>query len=483
MITAGELRAVPLLGGLEDADYAYLASIAEEQEYAPGQALALQGDPAEVMAVILEGKIEYRQEGVPDTPTFIGVAGELTGLIPFSRMTHYPATVRALARTRTARIARTHFPEMLGRIPVLEGRLIGALTDRVREATRAEQLHDKLVALGRLSAGLAHEMNNPAAALRRGTSHLRDRLRMLPDRTVSLAGRNPSGAEWAAVAALQRRKMGAARATPLSPLEASEREEAVGTWLEDHGVPEAWALADTLVAAGVTGEEMEALASSLPERALPDALAWLGCGLEAELLLREMEDAATRISVLVASVKSYSRMDETSTRAETDLHEGLESTLAMLSFKIRERGARVERDFDLAMPPLWAHAGELNQVWTNLLDNALDAIAPGGRIGIRTVRRGGEAVVEIRDDGPGIAPAIAKRLWEPVFTTKDVGEGSGLGLDIVRRIVVRHHRGDVGVESRPGETSFRVHLPLRAPDPDPAVEEEVLDAAARLPGA
>ncbi|HLL83038.1 MAG TPA: ATP-binding protein [Longimicrobium sp.] len=481
MIAADELRAIPVLGGLEDADYAYLASIAEEREYAPGQALALQGDPAEAMAVILEGKIQYRQEGVPDLPIFIGVAGELTGLLPFSRMTHYPATVRALARTRTARIARTQLPEMLGRIPVLEGRLISALTDRVREATRAEQLHDKLMALGRLSAGLAHEMNNPAAALRRGTSHLRAQLRMLRDRTVSLAGRNLSVAEFSALAALQRRKMGAARATQLSPLEASEREEVVGTWLEDHGVPEAWALADTFVAAGVTGEEMEALASSLPERALPDALAWLGGGLEAELLLREMEDAATRITVLVASVKSYSHMDETSTRAETDLHEGVESTLAMLSFKIRERGARVERDYDFAMPPLWANAGELNQVWTNLLDNALDAITPGGRIGIRTVRRGDEAVIEIRDDGPGIPPAIAKRIWEPFFTTKDVGAGSGLGLDIVRRIVVRQHRGDIGVESRPGETCFRVHLPLRAPDPAPAVEEEVLNAAP-LPG-
>jgi CRP-like cAMP-binding protein len=202
MIAADELRAIPVLGGLEDADYAYLASIAEEREYAPGQALALQGDPAEAMAVILEGKIQYRQEGVPDLPIFIGVAGELTGLLPFSRMTHYPATVRALARTRTARIARTQLPEMLGRIPVLEGRLISALTDRVREATRAEQLHDKLMALGRLSAGLAHEMNNPAAALRRGTSHLRAQLRMLRDRTVSLAGRNLSVAEFSALAAL-----------------------------------------------------------------------------------------------------------------------------------------------------------------------------------------------------------------------------------------------------------------------------------------
>jgi signal transduction histidine kinase len=261
--------------------------------------------------------------------------------------------------------------------------------------------------------------------------------------------------------------MGAAAASA-SPLEASEREDAVGEWLEEHGVEEAWTLAETFVASGVGREELDELASALPEQALRDAVSWLGGGLEAELLLREMEDAATRIAELVASVKSYSHMDETQTRAETDLHEGLESTLTMLSYKIGEKNARIERDYDPTLPQLWANAGELNQVWTNLLDNALDAIAPGGRISVRTVRRGDDVVVEIRDDGPGIAPDLLGRIWEPFFTTKDVGEGSGLGLDIVRRIVVRQHRGDIGVESRPGDTCFRVRIPLHAPDPPPA---------------
>jgi signal transduction histidine kinase len=349
---------------------------------------------------------------------------------------------------------------MLRRIPVLEGRLIGALTDRVRETTRAEQQRDKLMALGRLSAGLAHEMNNPAAALRRGTSHLRARLRALPERTASLAGCNLSIAEFSALASMQTRLTAAGRPRRLPPLEASAREDAVGDWLEEHGVEEAWTLAETFVASGVGPEELDELASTLPASALRDAVAWLGGGLEAELLLREMEDAATRIAELVASVKSYSHMDETQTRAETELHEGIESTLTMLSYKIGEKNARIERDFDPALPHLWANAGELNQVWTNLLDNALDAIPPGGRISVRTLRRGDDAVVEIRDDGPGIPPGIEERIWEPFFTTKDVGEGSGLGLDIVRRIVVRQHRGDIGVESRPGDTCFRVRLPI-----------------------
>ena len=468
MIGADELRGVPLLAGLEEADYEYLASIAEEREYAPGQALAAQGEPAEHMWVILEGEIQYRQEGAADSRIFTGTAGELTGRLPFSRMTHFTGTVRALSRTRTARIHQSSFPEMFGRIPELEARLVGALSDRIRETTRAEEQREKLMALGRLSAGLAHEMNNPAAALRRGTSHLRARLRSLPERTVKLAGCNLSSAQFSALAALQRGKTGGEPPPRLSPLVASDREEAVGAWLEEHGVEEAWTLAETFVAVGVDPAELDALAASLPEAAIPDAVAWLGGGLEAELLLREMEDAATRISQLVGSVKSYSHMDETQTRAEIDLHDGVESTLTMLSYKIGEKSARIDRDFGAGIPPLWANAGELNQVWTNLLDNALDAIAPGGRVVVRTALRGDDVVVEIRDDGPGIAPDLLGRIWEPFFTTKDVGEGSGLGLDIVRRIVVRQHRGDIGVESRPGDTCFRVRIPLHAPDPPPS---------------
>ena len=463
MIRPDELRTVPLLADLADEELAYLASIAEEREYAPGQAIAPQGAPAESMFVILEGEIQYGQEGVADARLITRQGGDVTGLLPFSRMTHYVGTVRALAHTRAARIAREHFPEMLRRVPVLEARLIGALTDRVRETTRAEQQREKLMALGRLSAGLAHEMNNPAAALRRATSHLRERLRVLPERTVNLAGCNLGIVQFSSLAALLTRTMSSGPAERLAPLQASEREEEVGAWLEDRRVPEAWTLAVTFVASGMGTAELEELAASLPEKAVRDAVAWLGGGLEAELLLREMEDAATRISGLVASVKSYSHMDESQGRSETDLHEGLESTLTMLAYKTGERRARVERDYDASLPRVWANAGELNQVWTNLLDNALDAVAPGGRITIRTVHRGGDAIVEIRDDGPGIPAEIQERIWEPFFTTKDVGEGSGLGLDIVRRIVVRQHRGDVGVESRPGDTCFRVRIPIRGP--------------------
>ncbi|HEX8272475.1 MAG TPA: ATP-binding protein [Longimicrobiaceae bacterium] len=460
MIAAAELRVAPLLADLADAELEWLAGAAGEVVLAPGQALALEGDPADAMYVILSGEIQYRREGVPDGAVFLGVPGELTGLLPFSRMTRYTGTMRATTPTRLASIHRDRFPEMLGRVPALEQRLVGALADRVREATRAEQQRDKLLALGRLSAGLAHEMNNPASAIRRGAAHLRERLGALPRQTLALAGCSLGAEQLRALVALQERKAHDGPATPLEPLEAGDREAEVEAWLEARGIPEPWLMAPTLVSSGVRPEELRELEAALPARSLGDALAWLASGLAAELTLRDVEEAAVRISGLVAAVRSYSRMDETQARAPVDVHEGLETTLTMLASRIRERAVRVERDYAPELPHPWGSPGDLNQVWTNLIDNALDACPPGGRLGLRTAHRGGEVVVEVRDDGPGIAPEVEDRIWEPFFTTKDVGEGTGLGLDIVRRIVVRQHGGAVTVQSAPGDTCFQVRLPV-----------------------
>lgn len=464
MITAADLATIEVFAGLPEEDLAWLASISEEVVLAPGQALALEGDPPDAMYALLEGEVQYRQEKVADSRIFVGVAGELTGLLPFSRMTQYTGTVRATVPTRAARIHKDRFPEMLRRLPAVEQRLVGALTDRVREATRAEQQREKLMALGKLSAGLAHEMNNPAAAIRRGASQLRERLRAMPALTVNLAGCNLNPAEFATLAALHARKTAEGARERLSPLVASEREEEVGEWLEARGVAEPWVLAETFVASGLSLDELETLAAALPERAMADAVAWLGSGLAADLLLRELEGAGGRISELVASVKGYSHMDEVSTRTPVDVHEGLESTITMLGHKVRETGARIERDYDPTLPHPSANAGELNQVWTNLLDNALDAVsgAGNGRVLLRTRHTGGEVVVEVHDDGPGIPEEIQNRIWEPFYTTKDVGSGTGLGLDIARRIVVRQHGGQISLVSRPGDTCFQVRIPLRA---------------------
>ena len=485
MIAPDDLRAVAVFADLADDELAWLAEIAEERSYAPGQALASEGDAADSMFAVLSGQVQFRMERVADTRVFLTSAGELTGLVPFSRMTSYPGTVRATVPTRVAVIAAERFGEMMRRVPVLEQRFVSLLADRVREATRAEQQREKLMALGKLSAGLAHEMNNPASAMRRGAAHLRDRLRALPRLSVNLAGCNLDVAQFSAVAALLERATGREEEPErLSPLEASQREEEVGEWLEARGVEEPWLLAETFVASRLGVDDLDGVARVLPERSLPDAFAWLGSGLAADRLLREMEGASRRISELVASVKSYSRMDETSARAEIDVHEGLESTLTMLSFKLRKYDIRIERDYDPALPHPLANAGEINQVWTNLIDNAIDAVAAagGGRIWLRTMRREDDVVVEVHDDGPGIAPEIQERIWEPFFTTKDVGAGTGLGLDIARRIVVRQHGGQISLQSRPGDTCFQVRLPVRGFTPPPATvaADDSVDAAATM---
>ncbi len=478
MIAPAELRAAPLLADLADGELEWLAGIAGEVVLAPGEPLAMEGDPADAMYVILEGEIQFSHKGVPDWGIFLGQPGELTGLLPFSRMTHYLGTVRATVPTRLASIHRDLFPEMFRRVPVLEQRLVAALADRVREATRAEQQRDKLLALGRLSAGLAHELNNPASAVKRGAAQLRERLNALPRLTAALAGCALEAEQMRALAALQERKTRDGPATALAPLDASDRGDEVEAWLETRGVADPWMLAETFVSSGVELDELRELEGTLPPRSLGDALAWLASGLAAETMLRVLEDSAGRISELVSAVKSYSRMDEVQARGPVDVHEGLESTLVMLAHRIREHGVRVERDYDPELPHPWGSAGDLNQVWTNLVDNALDAAPRGGRLGLRTAHRGGEVLVEVRDDGPGIPPDIEDRVWEPFFTTKDVGEGTGLGLDIVRRIVVRQHSGVVTVQSRPGDTCFQVRLPVH-PAPRPAVTAPAAEAPGR----
>ena len=475
MIAPEELRAIETFADLPGDDLAWLASVAEARDLAPGQALAEEGDAADAMFAILTGQVQFRQERLPDGRIFITDAGGFTGVLPFSRMTGYPGTVRATVPTRVAAFPRARFDEILHRVPVLEQRFVSLLADRVREATRAEQQREKLMALGKLSAGLAHELNNPAAAIRRAAQHLRERLEGMPRSTVNLAGCNLDIAQFSALAALQERKMGEEKRGRLSPVEASEREEAVGEWLEGRGVAEPWMLAETFVASGVGVEELEEIVAGLPGRALPDAVGWLGSGLAADLLLRELEDAARRVSELVASVKSYSRMDEVQARAEVDVHEGLESTLIMLDHKVRERGVRIERDYDPALPRPVASAGELNQVWTNLLDNALDAASTC--VLLRTRRGDGEVIVEVHDDGPGVPDELRDRVWEPFFTTKDVGAGTGLGLDIARRIVVRQHGGLIGLQTRPGDTCFQVRLPLLPPPTAPAADDDAALAA------
>lgn len=460
-VSIDDLRRIPTFADLPDDRLAWLAEHMDEVRLEAGEVSIKEGEPAEHMVVILEGEIQARREkGPTDGRVYIARAGDVTGMLPFSRMTTYGATVRAVLPTRMARLPAALFPEMFDRIPELEPRLVGILSDRIREATRVEQQLEKLSALGTLSAGLAHELNNPAAAARRSAGELKGRLADLRCLTANLLERGLAVDAAHASCELREKAVERAGEPAPGPLAASALEDELTAWLEERGVPRAWDLAGTFASSRLTVADLEAVEGHIPREALGDVLAWAESGLAADTLAEEVESAVRRISDLVSAVKSYSHMDSAPAREEVDLAREIDSTVTILSHKIREKNATVVKDYAPDLPRVGAFAAELNQVWMHLLDNALNAVAPGGHVTIRTFRENSHAIVEIRDDGKGIPPEILGRIWEPFFTTKPTGEGSGLGLDTARRIVVRRHGGEINVVSVPGDTRFTVRLPV-----------------------
>jgi signal transduction histidine kinase len=316
-----------------------------------------------------------------------------------------------------------------------------------------------LPALGSLSAGLTHELNNPAAAAVRATSSLRDRVAGMRHKLAKIAGGTWDRSQLVTLIELQERAVEqVAKAPELSPMEASDREDQIADWLEARGVRNAYDIAPTLVQAGLDAEWLEQVPDLVGADILEGAVGWLNYTLETELLMNEIEDSTNRISTLVAAAKQYSQMDRAPHQV-LDVHELLDSTLVMLSRKVRD--VRVVKEYDRTLPDIPVYGAELNQVWTNVIDNALQAMDGSGTLTIRTSRVDDMLQVEIADTGPGIPPDVIGRIFEPFFTTKPVGQGTGLGLDISWRIVVNKHHGDLSVESVPGDTRFRVRLPLR----------------------
>ncbi len=464
-----DLQQVKVFSDLGEEELRWLAEHFTEQWLEPGEASVVEGAPADRMMVLVSGEIHVRREKGPSDGWINTLRpGDVSGMLPFSRMTTFPITGRAVTRSRVLWLAATEFPEMLRRVPALGPRLVAVLTDRVRDATRIDQQREKLAALGKLSAGLAHELNNPAAAVQRSASELRERLvalRSLAARLVE-CGLTPESMNAALGAYRQavERSRALPRAAELDPIALADREDELVAWLEAHEVERPAVVAGTLAQFGVAPADLDALAATAPGDFLPCLVTWMEGGLAAEGLLSEISSAAHRISELVGAIKSYSHMDGGEGRAEVDLRRELESTLTILAHKLRKKGVVVTRDYQADLPPVEAIAGELNQVWTNLLDNAIDAVAPGGHVEVRAAREGDNQVrVDIRDDGPGIPPEIKARIWEPFFTTKPVGEGTGLGLEVVMRIVVRRHGGTISLASSPGDTCFTIRLPLTAP--------------------
>jgi signal transduction histidine kinase len=402
-------------------------------------------------------------ESMSDGFVYIMSAGdpltEVSGMLPYSRMTEFTITTRVIVPTRALLFPAALFPQMLERMPALGQRLVGVMSDRVREATRLDVQEDKLMALGKLSAGLAHELNNPAAAARRAADELLEALEELRAADLHLCRHDISVEQRDFITEFEQQALARQEdAQPVSALEQSDREDALASWLEDQDIREGWSMAPHLVEAGIGVESLRPVIAHIGGEALGDVLARIAAQLRTARLVKDIKASATRISELVGAIKEYSYMDQAPVQ-EIDLHRGLENTLLILNHKLKKKSVTVIRDYAEDLPRITAFGSELNQVWTNLIDNAIDAMPEGGRLKVRTKREPAGVLVEVRDNGPGIPPEARGRIFEPFFTTKPVGEGTGLGLDTSMRIV-RKHRGNLRFETKPGDTCFQVRLPL-----------------------
>jgi signal transduction histidine kinase len=455
MTLAEELRTVPEFADLPADGLEWLASQMTAIELQPGEVAVQAGEPANRMVVLLEGEIRS-QFSTPEMPAWFVRAPGVTGMLPYSRMKTFPATTRAVVHTRAAYLPVDRFSEMLERLPMLQQRLVGVLTDRVRRVAQMQVQTEKLAALGKLSAGLAHELNNPAAAAQRTVGTLREAFQTFREAAARLNSHELSAAQRAAIPALEK-ELAQRAAAPLDSLDRSDCEDRVTAGLERHGVERAWELAPILVNAGCDVKWLDVIAEQFPKEALTDLLARIAGSVVIGGLMDEIEHSTTRITELVRAIKEYTYMDQAPVQ-EVDIHHALENTLIILRYRLKH-GVEVKLDFDRSLPRVCAHGSELNQVWTNLIDNAIDAMNGKGELRIRTARELERVLVEIADNGPGIPSEIRDHIFEPFFTTKGVGNGTGLGLDTARRIV-GEHGGEISVESVPGSTRFQVRLPI-----------------------
>jgi signal transduction histidine kinase len=456
MATPSELSRFPAFADLPEDQIAWFLSQSREVALKAGEVYAKQGAPPETMFVLLEGEFEWRGEFGGETVAFAGKVGDVTGALPFSRMKHYTVTGRALTDGCILRFPASLFPELIQKMPELAKRLVGVMADRVREATRLEQQRDRLAGLGKLSAGLAHELNNPASAAKRAAAQLRETLKRIKDASHELGRRELTPTQKAEIEKLelsftQRDEI------PPDALTISDLEDKIDSLLRSHGQNDLWQLAAELAQRGIKPSALESLFENLDAGTARAALVRIAASVEIASLLNEIESSTSRISDLVGAIKEYTYMDQAPVH-NVDVVKGLETTLTIMNHKLK-RGVTVQRDY-LPIPLLVNSFGsELNQVWTNLIDNAIDAMNGNGELRVRTYRDDGCVVVEIGDNGPGISPEVKAHIFEPFFTTKAVGEGTGLGLDTVQRIV-RKHRGNIQVNSKPGNTRFQVSLPL-----------------------
>ncbi len=456
------LRQVPLFANLDTEQLKCLANLGSDVWLEAGDVIATQGEEPDGFYIILSGQTQWTRNVEGETvPAVILGTGEVFAELIMLLGEPYPTSGRALTAVHLYKLEPDEFWKMLEICPGVMRQILKIAIQRSQIHETVTQQQAKLISLGTLSAGLAHELNNPAAAVQRNVKNLKDILNSLPILALKLHSSISASPEIAneqmTFLTQLYQQTSTQTSKSLDPLTQSELEDAVSDWLETHSVENAFNLAPTLVAAGLGVERLNEIAQHIESSCLGDVLTWLEATLTGTKLLAEIDVSSLRISDLVKSMKDYSYMDQGSLQ-EIDLHEGIESTLIILKHKLKY-GVTVKRDYG-ELPRIYAYGRELNQVWTNLIDNAIDAMQGKGELTIRTRLEQDRIFVEIADTGAGIPQKVRERIFEPFFTTKGVGAGTGLGLDITRRIVVQRHHGDISFESKPGDTHFYVHLPI-----------------------
>ncbi|HEV2377150.1 MAG TPA: ATP-binding protein [Streptosporangiaceae bacterium] len=469
-----ELRQLFLFEKLSGDQLDWLCRKGWVEEAGPGLVYR-EGEPAARLYVLLSGEVVLTRRIAGDdvevtrTSARGAYGGAFAAYLGDRVQQVYNNSMRATEPSRFFVLRAAAFSQLMNDWFPMAVHLLEGLTFGQRNTQEAIGQRERLLALGSLTAGLAHELNNPAAAALRATGALRERIAGMRQKLAKLASGRLDGSFLSALTGLQEEAVArAAKGTVLSPLEASDLEDAVTEWLDGHGIAQGWDLAPTFVQAGLETSWLDRVAATVAEQAvgagaLDSAVRWLGYTVEIELLMGEITDSVNRVSSLVSAARQYSQLDRAPFQV-VDVHELLDATLAMLGAKIGT-DIRVVRDYDRGLPRIPGYPAELNQVWTNLIDNAVWAMDGNGTLTIRTGSENDYLVVDITDTGPGILADIQTRIFEPFFTTKPVGEGTGLGLDISWRIVVNRHHGDLRVESVPGNTTFRVRLPLAGPEP------------------
>jgi signal transduction histidine kinase len=459
MVTSTELRRVTAFADLPEDQIHWFLGQVEDVSLKAGETFVRSGDPADWMIIFLKGHFQWRGQFGGDNVSLPAQAGEVSGVFPFSRMKNFTVTGVAVSDGRLLKFPSASLPALIQKMPELTNRLVAMMSDRIREGTRIEQHRDRLVSLGKLAAGLAHELNNPASAASRATLQIRDalnRLRIATAELWRLPLREPVREHIEAVEASLLQSV-----PPLADgLALSDLEELLDLILTSHGVANSWNLAAALARSGMSADTLNSLLAELDIETARAALTRIAASAELSVLLSTVGSSTKRISELIRTVKAYTYMDQAPTQ-DVDIVRSLETTLEALTH-LQHKDIRVQRAYQPAALIVNAVGSELNQVWTNLIENAVEAMCGQGELRLHTFREGRYAVIEIGDSGPGIPPQLEPYIFDPFFTTKAIGEGTGLGLNTVHTIV-RKHGGSVHVNSKPGDTRLQIWLPCVVP--------------------